>query len=58
MKMLTLWACIEPIERPGESGTTSTLTWMEAWKMSCGERVGSAKAASPDEKMALRHPGT
>jgi hypothetical protein len=58
MKMLSLWACIEPTERPGETAGNSSQAWMQAWKQSRSTRDDSATHATTCEKAALRHPAT
>jgi hypothetical protein len=58
MKMLTLWACIEPADRPAETAAPEqVLAWKQAWK-SIDRAERPQGGTTPDQKCAARHPVT
>lgn len=58
MKMLTLWACLDPAERPCETPAPKALAWKEAWQQSLGGRDAGGGQTTAGEKSPLRHTGT
>ncbi len=56
MKMLTLWACLEPGERPCESPSGDALAWKQAWQQSLEGRQNGPGHTTAGEKTGLRQP--